>query len=145
MSEYIPSPRDWMAQQVELYESSSGTEGFTLRDTDLPVIIMTNRECKTAAIRKTPLMNVVDGNSYSLVASYGGSPTNPLWCQNVKADPNVEIRDESKTYSMRVREVADSAERQRLWDIAVAAFPSYQGVVDWTARPIPVFIAEPID
>ena len=43
MSEYIPSPRDWVAQQVELYESSSGTEGFTLRDTDLPVIIMTNR------------------------------------------------------------------------------------------------------
>ena len=60
----------------------------------------------------------------------------------MKADPNVEIRDESKTYSMRVREVADSAERQRLRDIAVAAFPSYQGV---EARTIPVFIAEPID
>ena len=91
MSEYIPSPRDWMAQQVELYESSSGTEGFTLRDTDLPVIIMTNREWKTGAIRKTPLLNVVDGNSYILVASYGGSPTNPLWCQNVKADPKLKF------------------------------------------------------
>ena len=32
MSEYIPSPRDWVREQVELYESSSGTEGTTLRE-----------------------------------------------------------------------------------------------------------------
>ena len=39
MSEYIPSPREWVADQVALYESSGGTEGLTLRDTGLPVII----------------------------------------------------------------------------------------------------------
>ncbi len=38
MSEYIPSPSDWVAEQVELYEGSLGTEGLTLRDTGLPVI-----------------------------------------------------------------------------------------------------------
>ena len=142
MSEYIPSPRDWVAEQVELYEGSLGTEGLTLRDTGLPVIIVTNRGRKTGAIRKTPLMRAVDGNSYILVASQGGAPKNPLWYHNLKAEPKVEIRDETEVYSMRVREVVDSVDRQRLWDIAVAAYPPYQEYQDKTDRVIPVFIAE---
>ena len=145
MSEYIPSPRDWVADQVELYEGSLGTEGLTLRDTGLPVIIVTNQGRKTGAIRKTPLMKAMDGNSYILVASQGGAPKHPLWYHNLKAEPNVEIRDEAEVYSMRVREVVDSVERQRLWDIAVAAYPPYQEYQDKTARVIPVFIAEATD
>ena len=144
MSEYIPSPREWVAEQVELYEGSGGTDGLTLRDTGLPVIIVTNRGRKTGAIRKTPLMRAVDGNSYILVASKGGAPKHPLWYHNLKAEPNVEIRDEAQVYSMRVREVVDSAERRRLWDIAVKAYPPYQEYQDKTDRVIPVFLAEAI-
>ncbi len=142
MNEYIPSPSGWVADQVELYEGSGGTDGLTLRDTGLPVIIVTNKGHKTGAIRKTPLMRAVDGGSYILVASKGGAPKHPLWYHNLKADPNVEIRDEANVYSMRVREVVDSAERQRLWDIAVAAYPPYQEYQDKAGRVIPVFIAE---
>ena len=144
MSEYIPSPSAWVAEQVELYEGSGGTDGLTLRDTGLPVIIVTNRGRKTGAVRKTPLMRAVDGNNYILVASKGGSPKHPIWYHNLKAEPNVEIRDEAKIYSMRVREVVDSVERQRLWDIAVKAYPPYQEYQDKTDRVIPVFLAEPI-
>ena len=145
MSEYIPSPSGWVAEQVELYEGSGGTDGLTLRDTGLPVIIVTNRGHKTGAIRKTPLMRVVDGNSYILVASRGGAPQHPLWYHNLKAEPNVEIRDETEVHSMRVREVVDSTERQRLWEISVKAFPPYQEYQDKTDRVIPVFIAEAIE
>ena len=145
MSEYIPSPSGWVAEQVELYEGSGGTDGLTLRDTGLPVVIVTNRGRKTGAIRKTPLMRAVYGNSYILVASRGGAPKHPLWYYNLKAEPKVEIRDKAEVYSMRVREVADSVERQRLWDIAVEAYPPYQEYQDKTDRVIPVFIAEPIE
>ncbi len=145
MTEYIPSPRGWVAEQVELYEGSGGTDGLTLRDTGLPVIIVTNRGRKTAAIRKTPLMKVVDGNSYVLVASQGGAPKHPLWYHNLKVEPNVELRDEADVYSMRVREVVDPAERQRLWNIAVEAYPPYQEYQDKTDRVIPVFVAEAIE
>jgi deazaflavin-dependent oxidoreductase (nitroreductase family) len=145
MSEYIPSPREWVAEQVELYEGSGGTAGLTLRDTGLPVIIVTNRGRKTGAIRKTPLMRVVDGNNYILVASQGGAPKHPLWYHNLKADPNVEIRDKTEVYAMRVREVVDPVERQRLWAIAVEAYPPYQEYQDKTDRVIPIFVAEPIE
>lgn len=144
MSEYVPSPSQWVAAQVELYESSGGTAGVTLRDTGLPVIIVTNRGRKSGAIRKTPLMRVVDGNNYILVASQGGAPTHPVWYYNLKAEPNVEIRDKTEVYAMRVREVIDPAERDRLWQLAVAAFPPYQEYQNKTDRLIPVFLAEPI-
>ena len=144
MSEYIPSPRDWVAAQVELYEGSGGTDGLTLRDTGLPVIIVTNRGRKTGAVRKTPLMRAVDGNAYILVASQGGAPNHPFWYHNLKADSNVEIRDGSQVFSMRVREVTDSTERQRLWKIAVDAYPPYQDHQEKTNRVIPVFLAESV-
>ena len=144
MSKYIPSPRQWVAEQVELYEGSGGTAGLTLRDTGLPVIVVTNRGWKTGAIRKTPLMRVADGNNYILVASQGGAPTHPKWYHNLKADPNVEIRDQTIVYAMRVREVVDSAERERLWNIAVKAYPPYQEYQNKTERIIPIFLAEPL-
>ena len=145
MSEYKPSPREWVAEQVKLYEGSGGTDGLTLRDTGLPVIIVTHRGRKTGATRKTPLMRAVDGSSYILVASQGGAPNHPNWYHNLKAEPNVEIRDETEVYSMRVREVVDPVERKRLWEIAVQAYPPYQEYQERTNRIIPVFVAEAIE
>ncbi len=144
MAEYIPSTSDWVREQVELYESSGGTEGTTLRDTGLPVIIVTNRGNKTGAIRKTPLMRVKDGNSYVLVGSRGGAPKNPEWVYNLRADGRVEVRDETEVYEMLVREVVDAKERARLWQLAVAAFPPYEEYQSRTERVIPVFVAEPV-
>ena len=142
MAEYIPSPADWVREQVEIYEGSGGTEGTTLRDTGLPVVIVANQGNRTGAIRKTPLMRVKDGNDYVLVGSKGGAPTNPVWVYNLRADGNVEIRDETEVYKMRVREVEDEEERARLWELAVAAYPPYEEYQDRTTRRIPVFVAE---
>lgn len=143
MAEYIPSPRDWVREQVELYERSGGTEGTTLRETGLPVIIVTNTGNKTGAIRKTPLMTVADGGSYVLVGSMGGAPKDPVWVHNLRANPLVEIRDRTKVYKMKTREVSDAAERARLWKLSVAAYPPYEEYQQKTARQIPLFVAEP--
>ena len=85
MSDYIPSPTEWVRQQVELYESSGGAEGTELRG--LPVIIVTHRGRKTGAVRKTPLMKVTDGDNYLLVGSRGGAPADPVWVGNLRAEP----------------------------------------------------------
>ena len=143
MSEYIPNPISWVAEQVELYERTNGAEGTTLRDTGLPCIIVTNMGNKSGAVRKTPLMRVVDGENYVLVASWGGAPKHPVWYYNLKADPKVEISDIDKVQTMTVREVTDETEKNRLWEIAVQAYPPYHDYQEKTDRVIPVFIAEP--
>lgn len=143
MAEYIPTPVKWVREQVELYEGSGGTEGTELMQTGLPCIIVTHTGNKTGAVRKTPLMRVKDGDGYVLVASQGGAPKNPVWVYNLRADSSVEIRDKTDVFKMRVREVDDAAERERVWALCVAAFPPYEEYKNKTSRTIPVFIAEP--
>src|SRR4029434_7717128 len=125
---------DWVRDQVELYERSGGTDGTTLRDTGLPVIIVTHTRNRTAAIRKALLMRVKDGTNYVLVGSRGGAPTHPVWVYNLRINPAVEIRDHTVVQAMRVREVEDVAERARLWALAVAAYPPYAAYPRRTVR-----------
>ena len=144
MAEYVPSPMKWVRDQVEVYERTNGAEGYTLLDTGMPVIIVTNTGNKTGVVRKTPLMRVKDGDSYVLVGSNGGAPKNPVWVYNLRANPEVELRDRAEVQKMRVREVADEAERARLWKLSVAAYPPYEDYQKRTDRKIPLFVAEPL-
>src|SRR5262249_22545893 len=135
--------RQWVRDQVEEYESSGGTRGITLRDTGLPVSIVTHRRNKTGAIRKTPLMRVTDGPNYALVGSVGRAPKHPLRVSNLPANPEAGRRDVNVAQPMKVREVTDDKERARLWKLAVAAFPPYEEYQAKTWRQIPLFVAEP--
>ena len=144
MPDYIPPTLDWVREQVELYESSGGTEGTTLRDTGLPCIIVTHIGNKTGAIRKIALMRVKVDEGYVLIGSYGGRPKHPQWVHNLRANAEVEIRDETEVFKMRVREVADDPERQQLWDAGVVAYPTYEDYQKKAPRKIPVFLAKPV-
>ncbi len=139
--EYAPSPAQWVRDQVELYESSGGQKGNTLRDTGLPVVIVTTRGNKSGKIRKTPLMRVEHDGQYLLVASKGGAPKHPVWYYNLKADPgNVLVQDGPEPFEVHVREL-DGDERAEWWQRAVAAFPPYAEYQEKTQRRIPVFLA----
>ncbi|MFF5468421.1 nitroreductase family deazaflavin-dependent oxidoreductase [Streptomyces achromogenes] len=142
--EYEPSPEQWVREQVELYESSGGTEGTTLRDTGLPVIVLTTQGAKSGKLRKTPLMRVEHEGRYAVVASVGGAPKHPVWYFNVKADPHVELQDGPAKRDMRAREVT-GAEKADWWQRAVAAYPPYADYQKKTSREIPVFVLEPFD
>ncbi|MCX4767034.1 nitroreductase family deazaflavin-dependent oxidoreductase [Streptomyces sp. NBC_01275] len=142
--EYEPSPTQWVREQVELYERSNGAEGTTLRDTGLPVILLTTRGAKSGKIRKTPLMRVEHEGRYALVASQGGAPQHPVWYHNVKADPQVELQDGPEKQDMTAREVT-GAEKSAWWERAVAAFPPYADYQKKTDREIPVFVVEVAD
>src|SRR5207302_10426050 len=92
--EYVPSAAQWVRDQVEGYERSGGREANTLRDTGLPVIIVTMRGNKTGKIRKIALMRVAHDGDYALVASKGGAPEHPVWYYNLTAQPDeVTIQD----------------------------------------------------
>jgi deazaflavin-dependent oxidoreductase (nitroreductase family) len=142
--EYGPSTRAWVRDQVELYEGSGGTEGTTLRDTGLPVVIITNRGARSGKIRKTPVMRIEHDGSYAAIASQGGAPTHPRWYYNLRADPFVELQDGSRVQDMIAREVTGD-ERAQWWERAVAAYSPYAEYQQRTTRQIPVFVLEPAD
>jgi F420H(2)-dependent quinone reductase len=142
--EYEPSPRRWVRDQVEQYEGSGGTEGTTLLDTGLPVVVVTNKGARSGKVRKTPLMRVEHDGKYAAVASVGGAPKHPLWYYNLKANPRVGLQDGPKHMDMVARELSGT-EREQWWELAVAAYPPYAEYQTRTARQIPVFVLEPAE
>jgi deazaflavin-dependent oxidoreductase (nitroreductase family) len=139
--DYTPSPREWVAQQVRLYEETDGAEGGELRG--MPCVVVTYRGRKTGVTRKMALMRVRDGANYVLVGSMGGAPRHPQWYHNLLDEPDVIVQDYADLHQMRVQLVEDAEERARLWTLAVAAYPDYAEYQERTERQIPLFLAEP--
>ena len=140
---YVPSAMDWVREQVETYERTGGQEANTLRDTGIPVVIVTMRGARSGDVRKIALMRVEHDGSYALVASFGGSPKHPVWYWNLIAHPDeVLVQDGPEPFAVSVREV-DGDERARWWDRAVAVYPSYAEYQERTDRTIPVLVATP--
>ena len=144
--EYEPSTWDWVAEQVETYEKTGGKEANTLRDTGIPIIVMTTVGHKTGMIRKVPLMRVEHEGEYAIIASKGGRPTHPGWYHNLVADPNVAIQDgpEPEDYTVRL---VEGAERDEWYARGAEVFPPYAEYAESAAghgRVIPVFVATPV-
>ncbi len=139
--DYVPSPRQWVRDQVEEYERSDGEQANTLRETGLPVIVVTMRGNKTGNVRKIALMRVEHDGEYALVASMGGAPKNPVWYYNLRANPDeITIQDGAAPFNAHVRELSGD-ERGAWWERAVAAYPPYAEYQQRTERQIPVFVA----
>jgi len=140
--DYEPSTWDWVRDQVAEYEASGGAEGSTLRQTGLPIIIVTTRGRRSGKVRKFAVMRVEHDGEYAIVGSKGGAPEQPGWYHNLVADPNVMVQDGPEPFDAVVRLVSGD-EREQWWERAVELFAPYAEYADKTDREIPVFIASP--
>ena len=138
--EYEASPAGWVADQVELYESSGGTEGVELNGAIC--IILTTKGAKTGKIRKTPLIRVEHEGTYAAVASKGGAPTNPLWYYNLTANAEVRLQDGPAVFDLVAHE-AEGDERAEWWQRATEVWPDYDNYQAKTDRLIPLFVLAP--
>jgi deazaflavin-dependent oxidoreductase (nitroreductase family) len=141
--EYEPSSWDWVREQVETYERTGGREANTLRDTGIPVIIVTSRGNKSGKLRKFALMRVEHDGEYALIASKGGAPDHPGWYHNLVAEPTVMIQDGPVPKDYRV-EIVEGDERAEWWARGVEVYPPYAEYQEKTDRLIPVFVARPV-
>ena len=139
--EYGPSTWEWVADQAAEYEASNGQQANTLRDTGLPIIVMTTVGHKTGLVRKVPLMKVEHEGIYASVASKGGAVNHHGWYHNLLADPTVLIQDGPEPFETTVR-LANGGERAEWWDRSVAAFSPYAEYQEKTDREIPLFLTE---
>lgn len=141
--EYEPSRWDWVAEQVAEYEASGGAKANTLRDTGIPIIIVTMTGHKSGKVRKIALMRVEHEGSYALVGSKGGAPDHPGWYHNLVADPNVMVQDGPEPFAAVARLVS-GGERAAWWERAVAVYAPYAEYHEKAGeREIPVFVASP--
>ena len=94
---------------------------------------------KRASMLTSPIH---DEHRVVIVASKGGDDRNPLWYENLTANPDVEITMERVTKPYRAR-TASKEEKAEMWPQIVAAYKGYAGYQKKTTRDIPVVICEP--
>jgi len=141
--EYGASTWDWVADQVERYEASGGTEANTLRDTGIPIIVMTTKGHKSGLVRKVPLMRVEHEGSYALIASKGGAPSHPGWYHNLMADSSILMQDGPEPWETQAR-LVEGDERAEWFERGISVFAPYADYREKAGdREIPVFIAGP--
>ncbi len=139
---YEPSPWEWVADQVALYESSGGTDGLLLNGQ--PCVVLWTRGRHSGTVRKSPLMRVADGGGrYAIVASMGGAPKHPVWYLNVVAEPSVSLQDGPELRDYTARGV-EGDEKAAWWNSAVEVWPAYDEYQAKTDRAIPLVVLDPI-
>lgn len=138
---YLSEKRDWVAQQLADIDAAGDTTAVTL--SERPIVVVTTRGARSGRLRRVPLMRVEHEGSYLAVASKGGAPAHPAWYHNICAHPQVFVQDGTDIVPRTARELPEGIERDRWWERAVAAFPTYTEYQEKTARLIPVFVLEP--
>ena len=132
----------WVRDQVDTYERTGGREAGTLRETGIPVIIVSMRGATSGSVRKIALMRVEHEGEYALVASYGGSPQHPAWYHNLVAHPRIEVTWKNQRKTLLAR-LASPEEKAAVWPLCCQHYKDFDLYQRRTGRDIPVFICEP--
>lgn len=140
---YEPSPWEPIAQEIERYERSDGSEPSELVGDQW--IVLWTLGATSGKVRKTPLVRIADGEGrYAVIGSMGGAPTHPQWVHNLRANPVARLQDGPVRRDFTVREV-DGDEKATWWARATAVWPDYDHYQAATDRTIPLFVLEPAD
>ncbi len=136
----IDSPVDWVQDHIRTYVESNGQEGHIWRG--VPTLLLTTTGRKSGELRRTALIYGRDGEDLVIVASKGGAPTNPLWFENLVANPKVIIQVGAEVFvcvaSTYEEHGTAGDHRQKVWDSLVAIWPGFAEYQTKTPRRIPL-------
>ena len=109
-----------------------------------PILLLNTTGRKSGKRRTSPLLYVMDGEDFVIIASKGGAPTHPAWYLNLKADPDASVEVGDREVRVRAEE-ADPEEKLRLWQKMVEMYPTYDDYQRKTKREIPLLILHPVE
>ena len=128
-------------EHVRRYRETGGAVGYVWREGST-ILLLTTRGRTSGEPRTTPLIFDSDGDNAVIVASKGGAPAHPGWYLNLLADADAEVQIRDVVRPVRAR-TAEGEERERLWSMMTAMWPSYDAYQAKTDREIPVVVLEP--
>src|SRR6266851_2803626 len=123
-----------LAAHQFVYEHSAGLIGERLGRIRMLLLRTTGR--KTGRTRTAALLYHLDGDTYIVVGSKGGSDAPPAWLLNLQASPDVEVQVGTRRFPARAR-IASVDERRRLWPEMTRLWPQYDRYQSQTRRSIP--------
>ena len=109
-----------------------------------PILLLNTVGRKTGRKRTSPLLYVMDGEDFVIIASKGGAAAHPAWYLNLRANPEATVEIGDREVQVEA-EVADPEEKARLWQKMVEMYPAYDDYQRKTGREIPLLILHPVE
>jgi deazaflavin-dependent oxidoreductase (nitroreductase family) len=125
------------AEHIRVYRETGGERGYDWRGTT--ILLLTTQGRSSGQQRTTPLIHRTDADRWVVVASKGGSPENPSWFENLRANPEATIQVRGEEIPVRAS-TAEGEERSRLWSLMTEVWPAYDEYQTRTDRQIPVVV-----
>jgi deazaflavin-dependent oxidoreductase (nitroreductase family) len=135
----VPASNDFNEKIIDEFRANGGKVGGPFEGA--PLLLLHTTGAKTGRTRVKPLAYRRDGDRLVVFGTKGGSPTDPEWLYNVRANPRVTVEVGSDRFEADAR-VAPPEERDRIWRLQThdaSVFADYQKKTD---RTIPVVILE---
>ena len=128
----------WNDDNIKAFRDSNGTTNFWGEK----LVILHSIGARSGATHLNPVVGFPNEDGWRVVASKGGSPENPAWYHNLRANPSIDIEavvdGEVVTVPVTATEIAGE-EWRKAYDAIVAEAPQFGGYLEKTDRRIPVF------
>jgi deazaflavin-dependent oxidoreductase (nitroreductase family) len=109
-----------------------------------PILLLNTVGRKSGKKRTSPLLYVMDGEDFVIIASKGGAATHPAWYLNLRANPEATVEIGDREVQVEA-EVADPEDKARLWQKMVEMYPTYDDYQRKTEREIPLLVLRPAE
>ena len=133
----MSSPSERNKAIIEEFRANAGKVGGPFAGKTL--LLLHSIGAKTGREHVNPVAYVTDGDCFVIIASKGGSPTNPAWYHNLLAHPHATVEMGVEKFAV-VASVASEPERARLYDKMIIMMPVFAEYRLRTSRVIPVII-----
>lgn len=125
---------------ARIIDEFRANEGKVAMFADYPMIILHTIGAKSGNKHLVPLvLTIKDNDEWILFATFAGSPKNPPWVYNLRANPEIDVEYGTETFRANVVEL-DEANAQQIVDAQTGQSEQFAGYVKSAApRRIPVF------
>ena len=138
---------EWLLEHLHLYRTDP--ERAHLWDA-APVgrpglvrtLLLSTTGRRSLQLRQLPLLYEAVEGKFIVIASRGGSRTDPEWYLNLQANPRCEIQVGLQHHHAHAC-TASGPEREALWQRMLSVWPPYATYQSRTSREIPVVVLEP--
>jgi deazaflavin-dependent oxidoreductase (nitroreductase family) len=126
---------DYNKAIIEEFRANGGVVGGHYQGRDL--ILLNTIGAKSGLLRIIPVVYVMDGDHYVIIASNGGSYTHPDWYFNIVAHPEFDVEVGTEKFAVKAA-VVEEPERTRLYDQMAARYAFFADYRENTERIIPL-------
>ena len=124
----------WNRQVIEEFHANEGKVNGSNS-----LLLLRTTGARSGKQRVNPLAYTTDGERLVIIASKGGTPTNPDWYHNIVAHPDVTVEVGTETFEARAT-VVEGPERDELYAKQAAIMPNFAEYQAKTTRTIPVVV-----